>query len=130
MRDVGDRADVARGRAPGASIVIGRSAPDAAVAAPRAARSRAAGARNGTPKAAAISRAMPGIDRQSGRFAVTSKSRSASVAVPARCPRARGRASTAAADRLGRFVDVDELADPRQQDLHRPNCSRKRRSFS
>ena len=34
------------------------------------------------------------------------------------------------ADRFRRLVDVDELTHPGEQDLHRPNCSRKRRSFS
>ena len=35
-----------------------------------------------------------------------------------------------AADRFRRFVEVDELTNPGEQGFHRPNCSRKRRSFS
>ena len=33
-------------------------------------------------------------------------------------------------DGVRRFVEVDELTNPGEQHLHRPNCSRKRRSFS
>ena len=34
------------------------------------------------------------------------------------------------ADLFRRRRDVDEFADPGERDLHSPNCSRKRRSFS
>jgi hypothetical protein len=36
----------------------------------------------------------------------------------------------ARADLFSRRRDVDELANPRERDLHTPNCSRNRRSFS
>ena len=69
-------------------------------------------------------------DMQSGRFAVTSKSMTTSSPCGSRPSSARPRTPISVPISSADAVHVDELTNPGEQDLHSPNCSRKRRSFS
>ena len=98
--------------------------------APAAGRASISGRRSGRPQIVAASRAMPTWLRQSGRFAVISKSMTGS-ARRSRPRRPRSRAAqisrATSSTSAGRSTSSDE---PGQDDLHSGNCSRKRRSFS
>ena len=85
---------------------------------------------SGSPQIADASRASPTWFRQSGRLAVISKSMTGIAAVLDRRDLEAAQADLAARRVSDVGGDGDELRQPRVDESHSGNCSRKRRSFS